>query len=95
MVNSKFNLRLPDDLRVRAQALAERDGLSLNALCVMALRSHVDWQSRRPPPRLVALMSHTTTATSGLVPKVGADQLCPCGSGQKYKRCHGKPGGEV
>lgn len=25
------------------------------------------------------------------VPKVGANQPCPCGSGQKYKRCHGKP----
>jgi hypothetical protein len=23
--------------------------------------------------------------------KVGRNELCPCGSGQKYKRCHGKP----
>jgi len=25
--------------------------------------------------------------------KVGRNQLCPCGSGKKYKRCHGAPGG--
>ena len=25
--------------------------------------------------------------------EVGRNQLCPCGSGKKYKRCHGAPGG--
>jgi preprotein translocase subunit SecA len=24
---------------------------------------------------------------------VGRNMLCPCGSGKKYKRCHGAPGG--
>jgi preprotein translocase subunit SecA len=24
------------------------------------------------------------------VPKVGRNDDCPCGSGQKYKKCHGK-----
>ncbi|GAA2294270.1 preprotein translocase subunit SecA [Glycomyces scopariae] len=26
------------------------------------------------------------------VEKVGPNELCPCGSGKKYKRCHGAPG---
>jgi len=26
--------------------------------------------------------------------KVGRNDLCPCGSGKKYKRCHGAPGAE-
>ncbi len=26
-------------------------------------------------------------------PTIGRNQLCPCGSGKKYKRCHGAPGG--
>ena len=26
------------------------------------------------------------------VPVVGRNKPCPCGSGKKYKRCHGKPG---
>jgi preprotein translocase subunit SecA len=25
--------------------------------------------------------------------KVGRNQPCPCGSGRKYKLCHGRPGG--
>ncbi len=25
-------------------------------------------------------------------PKVGRNDLCPCGSGKKYKHCHGRPG---
>jgi preprotein translocase subunit SecA len=24
-------------------------------------------------------------------PKVGRNEPCPCGSGKKYKRCHGAP----
>ncbi|MXZ45453.1 MAG: preprotein translocase subunit SecA [Chloroflexi bacterium] len=31
----------------------------------------------------------TGTATR-VVPKVGRNQQCPCGSGKKYKRCHGR-----
>src|SRR5690625_4897497 len=27
---------------------------------------------------------------SGTVPRVGRDAPCPCGSGKKYKHCHGK-----
>ncbi|MQC48523.1 MAG: hypothetical protein DWG77_05440 [Chloroflexi bacterium] len=26
------------------------------------------------------------------VAKVGRNQACPCGSGKKYKFCHGAPG---
>jgi uncharacterized protein YecA (UPF0149 family) len=26
---------------------------------------------------------------SGGMEKVGRNDLCPCGSGKKYKRCHG------
>ncbi|MGC4007286.1 MAG: SEC-C metal-binding domain-containing protein [Pirellulales bacterium] len=25
-------------------------------------------------------------------PKVGRNDPCPCGSGKKFKHCHGKPG---
>lgn len=27
-----------------------------------------------------------------LRPKIGRNQICPCGSGKKHKRCCGKPG---
>lgn len=28
--------------------------------------------------------------TDSIVPKVGRNELCPCGSSKKYKHCHGK-----
>ncbi|MBF3537002.1 SEC-C domain-containing protein, partial [Burkholderia pseudomallei] len=33
-------------------------------------------------------MSHSGPA--GEVPRVGRNDPCPCGSGKKYKHCHGK-----
>ena len=30
------------------------------------------------------------TDESSVVPKVGRNDPCPCGSGKKYKQCHGK-----
>jgi preprotein translocase subunit SecA len=32
----------------------------------------------------------TTNAASTGVPRVGRNEPCPCGSGKKYKQCHGK-----
>ncbi len=99
---SKLNVRLPADLKQQAEALAQHMGLSLNALCVMALRSQVLYLSRTygPPPLRPAGLQPTTPPPS-LVPvvskpasvsRVGPNQPCPCGSGQKFKRCHGAPG---
>ena len=28
-------------------------------------------------------------------PKIGRNELCPCGSGKKYKNCHGRPGCDI
>ena len=38
---------------------------------------------RRPPPTAI----RKNPATWG---KVGRNEDCPCGSGKKYKHCHGK-----
>jgi preprotein translocase subunit SecA len=35
--------------------------------------------------------SHTEGARSGDFANVGRNDPCPCGSGRKYKRCHGDP----
>ena len=34
---------------------------------------------------------HAEGAPAGDVSRVGRNDLCPCGSGRKYKRCHGDP----
>jgi len=36
---------------------------------------------------------NTATNAGDEFAEVGRNQLCPCGSGKKYKRCHGAPGG--
>jgi hypothetical protein len=46
--------------------------------CVRAIDLY--WGARRPPP---------ATPVTRTAPKVGRNDLCPCGSGKKYKRCHG------
>lgn len=103
-------IRFPADLKAEATAYAEALGISLNALCAVALRDYMDSRkaartsvraglrpsvtlggvpaqaaARAAPAR--AVQGPTGTAS---VPRVGANQPCPCGSGQKYKRCHGK-----
>ncbi|HKT38629.1 MAG TPA: SEC-C metal-binding domain-containing protein, partial [Ktedonobacterales bacterium] len=42
----------------------------------------------RPQPRQPALTS--AAQSSGNMGKVGRNDLCPCGSGKKYKACHGR-----
>ena len=38
-----------------------------------------------------SVSQETDPATlAGEVPKVGRNDPCPCGSGKKYKQCHGK-----
>lgn len=33
----------------------------------------------------------TTQPHAQKAPKIGRNELCPCGSGKKYKKCHGDP----
>ena len=40
--------------------------------------------------QVAAGMAQRAQAASGEVPRVGRNEPCPCGSGKKYKVCHGK-----
>ena len=45
-------------------------------------------------PRTARSRSRPTAATADdEFAKVGRNDKCPCGSGKKYKQCHGRPGG--
>ena len=99
----KLNFRCVESLRARAQAVADREGISLNHLLERALEGRVQWLEanhakedsragrvtveRRSPPAELGDPSPQVP----VYPKVGANQPCPCGSGHKYKRCHGRP----
>lgn len=98
----KLNLRLPADLHADLLDLAAWECTSANAVMVAALRNWVAYRGRARAGltsgagnpargRSPAAPSPSTSAAVGApVPKVGPNQPCPCGSGQKYKRCHGK-----
>jgi uncharacterized protein len=47
--------------------------------CIRAIDLY--WGARRPPPPVGPVVR--------AAPKVGRNELCPCGSGKKHKRCHG------
>ena len=38
----------------------------------------------------VVVNARATEGAAGAVPRVGRNDPCPCGSGKKYKHCHGK-----
>lgn len=122
-------LRLPDELRAEADAYAARLGLSLNALCAVALADYLHARRAVPvvdSPELADVTSGSQARCAAPVrgsaptsplpearalpaaaslparsrpperlayvrPAGGVNAPCPCGSGQKWKRCHGAP----
>lgn len=98
---AKLNVRLPVELREDAAHVAAAMSQSLNGFIVEAVKSAVNYhatrlvQRQRQAERAVAIPPNTGSAVVAQkvaeLPKVGANQPCPCGSGQKYKRCHGRP----
>jgi len=87
----KLNLRMPPDLRADAAWVAEAMGLSLNAFVVQAVRNWTGYQAERLVKYHGQVRSPVSAEAVQPVAKVGPNQPCPCGSGQKYKRCHGRP----
>lgn len=57
---------------------------------------HADFDAGAAPEELLAPVAHAGTGGKAApsqvngVPKVGRNDPCPCGSGKKYKQCHGK-----
>ena len=45
--------------------------------------------ARRPEPALSSSLGPVGHQTAATVPEVGRNDPCPCGSGKKYKKCHG------
>ena len=57
------------------------------------VRSGINGDQARRQAASSAMQKHTQSETATvkrLVPKVGRNDPCPCGSGKKYKQCHGR-----
>ncbi|MYC36478.1 MAG: hypothetical protein F4X66_06145 [Chloroflexi bacterium] len=52
------------------------------------MTTRTNWHSEHPPACTCARCheKRTMRAERG---KIGRNEKCPCGSGKKYKRCHG------
>lgn len=93
------SVRISEPLKLEAAHYAASIGVSLSALVAVALRDYLDrrrWpdgaaqgregEAPAAPPVAPSMSVPTRSPT---VPKVGANQPCPCGSRKPYKRCHG------
>jgi uncharacterized protein len=75
----------------------------LNYLCAgfKAFFHHVDGAMRfmgnelahgRPPANIMAYMARQDAALQAAFAAAGRNDPCPCGSGRKFKQCHGLAG---
>ncbi|NUU02137.1 preprotein translocase subunit SecA [Herbaspirillum robiniae] len=51
---------------------------------------HADFNPEAAPEELLAPTAQSESDDGSEYPKVGRNDPCPCGSGKKYKQCHGK-----
>ena len=90
-------IQSPEQLEEAAEQIEERSGHLENVEY-----QHADFaESGAPVANVAAATAATATADmvgsamthsgpGGEMPKVGRNDPCPCGSGKKYKQCHGK-----
>ncbi|UEP28377.1 MULTISPECIES: preprotein translocase subunit SecA [unclassified Burkholderia] len=90
-------IQSPEQLEEAAEQIEERSGHVENVEY-----QHADYaESGAPVANVAAATAATATADmvgsamthsgpGGEMPKVGRNDPCPCGSGKKYKQCHGK-----
>lgn len=90
-LNALCAFALRDYLDARLPLAALHQGAVLPAVASGVTRLH---GTKAAAVIGVSLTSPSTQSDSEVAswPKVGANQPCPCGSGRKYKLCHGKPG---
>jgi preprotein translocase subunit SecA len=91
-------IQSPEQLEEAAEQIEERGGHLENVEY-----QHADYADAGAPVANVTTAAAAATATADMVgsamthggpggemPKVGRNDPCPCGSGKKYKQCHGK-----
>ena len=84
-------LRLPEVLKARAAAYADQLGISVNALLAVALKDYLDAREGRAGAREKRPASPLpASAAPQTIHRAGRNEPCPCGSGKKYKLCHGR-----
>ena len=63
---------------------------SINIVKNNPVSNPINTSSQEPPSLSVNSTNKSQTATKVKTSKIGRNSICPCGSGKKYKRCHGE-----
>ena len=85
--------RRPDAVRPqrRAAAAAAAGGAAPQGPVPAGLEQRRPRQLQYSAPSEGGGVEHRGDSTANPFANVGRNDLCPCGSGRKYKRCHGDP----
>lgn len=87
--------QLPRAAKLRAMLGVDEKSLP-NAITEGVRAIHAFWMPQRKLDSEALLQSRPLNVTSPLrttSPKIGRNDPCPCGSGRKFKKCCGAPGG--
>lgn len=80
MFLAKVNIRTEEDIRI-AENKSHEQKMTFNHAAAPNSLSNEDVEHQSPSPQKTFMRNK---------PKVGRNAPCPCGSGKKYKQCHGK-----
>jgi len=53
------------------------------------MTSRTSWHDAHPPACTCAKCQESGRIKNTVGRKIGRNEKCPCGSGRKYKKCHG------
>ena len=81
------NLSLKPALVEQAKRMAEDKGLSLSAWVSLLISAALN-EPQFPDEKIES--GETNSIERMFYPTVGRNDPCPCGSGKKFKQCHGK-----
>ncbi len=84
-------LRKSESTNLRTNAAQVTAPLSGNRQSAVASPQSVTRSTLDSDNPVILKTSAGTTTQETTIPKVGRNEPCPCGSGKKYKKCHGKP----
>lgn len=85
----QLTVRVRSELAEQADAYCAEVGLTFNALVAVALSDFLKLRRKRAVERPDAEPRARAVGTSERAPRQGRNEQCACGSGKKFKHCHG------
>ncbi|MBW7931762.1 MAG: SEC-C domain-containing protein, partial [Gammaproteobacteria bacterium] len=87
-VDAVAGMRVPDERRMQYSHAEAASPMAAPAAGAPVGSAHPAAGARQPAPLPPPAPADTPFVRDGR--KIGRNELCPCGSGKKYKQCHGR-----